>query len=153
MSTFAKMVHGIIQACGSGPWDGEPDRLEFESWGYPCLILRGLQGNLCGYVAVPKGHPAYGQNYDHVDVEVHGGLTYGRPCQEEGPICHVPKPGEPDDVWWLGFDCAHAYDLVPVLHRGLHGIRPLPGGTYRDIGYVKNQCIHLARQLKALAER
>ena len=32
--------------------------------------------HLCGYLGVPKDHPWYGKDYDEVDVEVHGGLTY-----------------------------------------------------------------------------
>src|SRR5215510_304522 len=31
-------------------------------------------------------------------------------------ICHTPSPGEPDNVWWLGFDCCHLGDLYPKTH-------------------------------------
>ena len=54
----------------------------------------------------------HGKDYNALDVEVHGGLTYAGECS--GSICHVPKPGEPDNVFWFGFDCAHAYDLSPA---------------------------------------
>jgi hypothetical protein len=59
-----------------GPWDNEPDRIEFEHAGFPCLITRQALGHLCGYVAVPPGHKAHGRDYDALDVSVHGGLTY-----------------------------------------------------------------------------
>lgn len=37
---------------GSGPWDNEPDRLEWkdEKTSMPCLMVRNDMGNWCGYV-------------------------------------------------------------------------------------------------------
>src|SRR6266496_32796 len=86
----------------AGPWDNEPDRLEWrdKATGFPCLIVRNRMGGLCGYVGVPTKHPFHGKNYDSVNISVHGGLTYSGACA--GHICHIPKPGETDDVWWLG---------------------------------------------------
>lgn len=51
---------------GDGPWQGEPDRVEWRLLGFKCLILRGPMGTLCGYVGVPPGHPCYGLNMDEV---------------------------------------------------------------------------------------
>lgn len=101
-----------------GPWDDEPDRVEWRSKGtprLPCLIVRGgIPGSLCGYIGVPPGHPWHGKEYDAIepDPDCHGGLTYSGKCA--GAICHVPVQGESDDVWWLGFDCAHANDYRPA---------------------------------------
>jgi hypothetical protein len=95
----------------TGPWDQEPDRDLWKHAGLACLVNRGPMGAWCGYVAVPPGHPAHRKHYNEVDVEVHGGLTYSEECQ--GVICHTPKPGEPDDVWWLGFDCGHTRKQRP----------------------------------------
>lgn len=82
---------------GAGPWQDEPDRVEWDHAGLPCLAARSpTGGNWCGYAAVPPGHPLHGQDYNAVDVDVHGGLTYADRCG--GHICHVPKPGEPEDV-------------------------------------------------------
>ena len=135
----------------SGPWDNEPDRKEFEHAGLPCIVVRTRDGKLCGYVAVPPGHPLHGENYNDVpSIRVHGGLTYSEKCQ--GHVCHVPKPGESDDVWWFGFDCGHGCDLVPerealfrdmgVKFSGLMG-----SGKYRDWAYVTDQVQGLAEQL------
>lgn len=134
---------------GPGPWQNEPDRLEFEHAGLPCLMVRSSLGNWCGYAAVPPGHPFHGQHYDKPDVEAHGGLTYGGACA--GSICHVPKPGEPDDVWWFGFDCAHAYDVVPEIRHRLGGI--FGGDKYRNVVYVRHQVERLAEQLAAIKKR
>jgi hypothetical protein len=142
-----------------GPWDAEPDdHKEWRHAGLPCIIKRGGLGNWCGYVAVPPGHPAHQKGYDHVDVRVHGGLTYADKCQ--GDVCHVPRKGESDDVWWLGFDCAHAGDIVPGLEvtRAMYSTRMprlnLTGPwqeTYKTLEYVKKQTQSLARQLAAMA--
>jgi hypothetical protein len=71
---------------GDGAWQSEPDKKQWldEGTGYPCLIVRGPSGALCGYVGVPRGHPHYGKHYDHEDisVEVHGGLTFSDLCAE-----------------------------------------------------------------------
>ncbi len=131
----------------AGEWDSEPDYLSWtdERTGLPCLIVRNRLGALCGYVAVEPGHPAFEMKYDDVLVDVHGGLTYSDHCH--GRICHVPEPGKPDHVWWLGFDCSHSGDLEPFsLARGWSD-----GGRYRNVSYVKGECASLARQLKEMA--
>lgn len=146
---------------GDGPWNDEPDKEQWtdETTGYACLLKRNKLGALCGYVGIPPGHPWYQISYDDVRVgqdspDVHGGLTYSDQCQE-GPvgetICHVPGPGEPEPLWWLGFDCAHAFDLSPGMraHERELGLSYYHH-IYRDIGYVKTECASLAAQAKSV---
>jgi hypothetical protein len=153
---------------GEGPWQSEPDRFEWRAEGsrYPALIVRGeATGALCGYVGVPPGHPLHGREYAAIDVDVHGGLTFGGACS--GHICHVAKPGEPDDVWWFGFDCGHGFDLMPALEARLARHRA-PGhqarqaelnaltpdgllGAYKPLAYVRAEVESLAQQLAAMA--
>lgn len=136
---------------GPGPWQDEPDRVEFEHQGFPCLIVRQRDlGNLCGYVAVPPGHPWHGKDAGDVEPspDVHGGLTYADACH--GDVCHAPKPGEPDDVWWLGFDCSHLGDVSPGTVSYLKE-RLIGGGfshhdSYRTVAYARRQCMSLAEQ-------
>lgn len=144
----------------AGPWDNEPDKI---SWtdaqtDMPCLIVRNDLGSLCGYVAVERGHPLYGKDYDDVEnVDVHGGLTYADPCRggsEESAVCHIPEPGKSDDVWWLGFDCAHAWDITPAI-AGMFAARNIPkrefpDTSYKTVGFVTAECASLAQQLKAM---
>lgn len=135
---------------GPGPWQDEPNRVDFEAHGFPCLLHRSpTSGGWCGYVAVPPGHCAYKKGYDDVDVDVHGGLTYADTCNEH--ICHVPKPGEPDDVWWLGFDCGHAWDLMPAFHVRFPAFHQL-GVVYRTIDYARQATERLAAQLAVLEQ-
>lgn len=150
------------------PWLNEPSRVEFRYKGYDCLIQRvdhrradnpkDYLGHLCGYVAIPPGHPYHGKSYDDMDIEVHGGLTYGNKCQ--GKICHVPQPGESDDVFWIGFDMAHSDDLIPGMwelrqpgeclydiNQKFSSIPDRLHETYKTIGYVKNEIRSVVKQL------
>ncbi|MFW6056647.1 MAG: hypothetical protein ACOC9B_05000 [Chloroflexota bacterium] len=148
-----------------GPWDGEPDKAQWvdEATGLDCLIVRNHSGALCGYVGVPKGHPLYGMDYDEVhaaipSLGVHGGLTFASTCDEDAPegygICHIPLPGRPADVWWLGFDTAHAFDYIPLVAHRMKAVISDPklrehidGGTYCPFDYVKRECEMLAAQI------
>lgn len=114
---------------GAGPWQSEPDKKQWQDpeTGLPCLIVRGPPGALCGY----------------------GGLTFAGSCAHgEDPsegICHIPGEGQPDNVWWLGFDCAHYMDHSPAYaprRRWAGG-----AGAYRTQAYVEAQVASLARQL------
>lgn len=160
------------------PWLTEPNHVEFEHAGFPCIIHRNDSGAWCGYVGVPPSHPLHGkswsdggyknENYDvyhspPTDVlDVHGGITYANACQ--GPICHKTKPGEPDDVWWFGFDCAHSGDFVPSsddpesssnrhmrkLYPDWGPLNPPWPRVYRDQAYVTEETKNLANQLASL---
>ena len=94
------------------------------------------------------------------DIDAHGGLTFSSFCAEdekEHAICHLPAPGEADKVWWFGFDCAHAGDLMPALDAKLkqtgislasEAVRQMMRcDTYRNLAYVQNQCAQIAQQL------
>lgn len=134
-----------------GPWDDEYDKMQ---WVDPvtdldCMILRNRMGNLCGYVGVPESYPGFGEDAEFVDLRhyVHGGITFTGRCVEEGDteerICHIPFEGRPDPVWWFGFDCGHAFDLIPLF--AFRGVQL--GDEYRTMQYVVNECTDLARSL------
>lgn len=146
------------------PWLTEPDRLEWRHEGFVCLIVRSpATGALCGYVGVAETHPLYGKSYDDIDsIDVHGGLTFAAPCTEDGHICHSPLPGESNTVWWLGFDCAHAGDVMPKMAEALAGVavrayadlerldlgpKLVSRDSYKDIAYVTAEVNSLAEQL------
>lgn len=82
---------------------------EWEHSGLKCLVVLKrdqVMEWLCGYVAVRKGHPDWGKNYDDVDVDAHGGLTFGAQGKE-GETCWKDP-----ELWWFGFDCSHAFDAT-----------------------------------------
>lgn len=135
----------------NGQWQSEPDKVLWidDLTGLHCMIRRGPAGFLCGYVAIDSEHSEYGEHYDAVNVNVHGGLTYGDFCLEmiEGGlgvgICRKVENHE-DKAYWLGFDCGHLNDMSP--HERMRDFE-LNGREYRNIEYVKRQCESLAAQL------
>jgi hypothetical protein len=116
-----------------------------------CLILRGPMGQLCGYVRVPRDHPLHGKHYRRRCVwrslNVHGGITFAG-CLRNRAM----KRGH-----WFGFDCAHAFDLVPGmvdLRKNIPALDAVyeqlggrPAEVYRDVNYVRAECTELAAQL------
>lgn len=154
----------------SGPWDDEPDKMQWPDaeTELPCLAVRNSHnGNWCGYVGVSEGHPLFQVGYNEAMIgddciEVHGGLTFADMCQprddESVGICHVPAEGEPDHVWWLGFDCAHSFDWSP---RDAYYEKTKDGGiwardhdrNYKSLAYVRSQCANLARQLLSVTAK
>lgn len=139
---------------GDGPWQSEPDRVEFEHAGLTCLLLRNGAGVWCGYVGLPPGHRYYKAERRDVPVSVHGGLTYASEC--DGDICHKPKPGDPENVWWFGFDCGHGgRDLIPMfaaMFKLWDDFLPAPNmailGTYRTLEFARAQAEGLAEQFQ-----
>ena len=64
-------------------------------------------------------------------------------------LCHDDCP---HGLWWLGFDCAQAWDVVPVLlqhYRERHITFDLPGHpmTYKNFEYVVGETNALAVEL------
>jgi hypothetical protein len=113
-------------------WETERNEALFTSHGYWCEIVRHpAHGSLCGYVYMGKHHPYAGD--ESPDVDVHGGITY-------------------NDGKKMGFDCAHAGDLIPYMarYRTRAGHIHDPDETYRNWAYVKEQVEHLAAQLRAV---
>lgn len=173
-----------------GPWQGEPDKVQWvdPATNLDCLLVRNRFGSWCGYVGVLPGHPLYQKSAAYSDNEdrevgqlnVHGGVTFADHCTLGEPvmgICHVPYAGREDKVWWIGYDCGHAFDLAPgryardVLdptwpsHLGGWNARNLYDHDaalseqnnrhvekYRDLAYVIEENRALAIQLFALSK-
>lgn len=90
-----------------GQWDNEPDSIEWEDeeTHLPCLIVRvSTHGGLCGYVGIDSSHPYFNMNSNEIDdINVHGRVTFSN------------KIIGNNDIWWVGFDCAHAWDICLAL--------------------------------------
>ena len=104
------------------------------------VCFDGVDSHRCGYVAVEKTHPLYGEPYDqHYDLKVHGGLTYARGGDSYPVVC-----GE--GVWWFGFDAAHFGDgsMNPRMREYRDGMAPV-----RSLSYMMDECESLAAQIEA----
>jgi hypothetical protein len=103
--------------------------------GLHAAVLFVHDSHRCGYVEVPPTSQWYGVNYNCVDVEVHGGLTYSEMSEGTYPT------NNPWKWWWFGFDCAHLGDATKYNNE--------PWDIMRSLEYVKQECEYLARQLIA----
>ncbi len=109
-----------------------------------CAVVQAKElGFRCGYVRVPPGHPLFGQDYDTLNVSVHGGLTFGEmePCAE-----HDDGQG-----WWFGFDCAHAGDAFYAPEHERAALFPSLGDHFWTQAEVERECERLAEQLAEAA--
>lgn len=120
----------------------ELERATWQHAGMDCTIvrqkMRGLWSHWCGYVRVPREHPAFCLHYDDPlldGVRVHGGLTYAD--VGDGTVRAAG--------WWLGFDCGHLDD-ASEWGRSI--------GLYGDhewtVAEVVRETQNLARQLAVL---
>lgn len=107
--------------------------------GLPYRVWRHYSGHWNGYVGIYHGHPYYGLHYDEcAGITVHGGLTFAETMDEWG----YP------DMWWLGFDTAHACDLTLFsFWQETSGFGSEFRDVYRTKQYVTKQCRLLALQL------
>lgn len=136
-----------------GPWMNEPDKVQWKHEGMDCLIVRNHElFHLCGYVGVKPGHPYFEKDYDDVPLpdgeQPNGGLTYSSHCS--GIVCH--DSGEKDDVWWLGFDYAHAGDAVPGMFIARATI-PALQSMYKHSYARDDEHYHTFEEVKADVER
>lgn len=124
----------------------EPGFRVFRHKGFLCAILRMPWGNLNGYVGLPKGHRCHGVDYNDIhskhDVDVHGGLTFSSP--ELGAF----EQGIFPDLWWIGFDTAHAWDIRPIQTDLALGY--FENSTYKDFKYVETEVRNLAEQMEQI---
>lgn len=152
---------------GAGPWQDEPDRIEWRSPTLPGLALmaaRGRAGAWCGYVGVPEGHPLFRVSASVADrlLMAHESLNFSESSQVDADHTGdflLPR-AEPWLVWWLGFDCAHLFQFAPAaewmmtLARTLpwmpHAL-PSPTDHYVTVPEIRERVQELAGGIQGLA--
>lgn len=132
-------LDGVRGRWGRGPWEDEPDHIEWIQDNIYCAIQRTPMGTLCGYVGVPHGHPLYGVTHDDCRMgmlDVHGGLSFSA---RDLPGREVPFTGH---LWWFGFHCAGRSDFVPeeTMRYGTQNIE-----NYKNLSFVMNEVACVAR--------
>ena len=143
---------------------------EGEYRGYKWVVLSNTMGYRCGYVAIPRGHPWFERDYDDLPMQCHGGLTFGyKPAKPAETFTDLPGPKKEltlpareervttdGDDYWVGFDCAHAFDAAdpalyfldrvdPVVQKAFEAINK--HGTIRTTEYVESECHSMIDQL------
>lgn len=146
----SQLISGEIKGSDK-PWENEPNRYVFSYKGYRCLIRRTDLKILCGYVGIPPCHKYYGKSADELqNIDCHGGLTFSDRFKAEDAGEQNLTSEDNDGYWYIGFDAAHAWDLVPYMveEYGHHELfQHAHTGTYKDMNYMIEQCKKIVDQL------
>lgn len=76
--------------------------------GYKYFILSIANRHPCAYVELPDDHIWYGVDYDEIDLNCHGGVTYSR---DYLGTKYKLVPGD-CGRWVIGWDYAHSGDAI-----------------------------------------
>lgn len=102
------------------------------------VVMDGHDSHRCGYVAVGRDHPLYGEDYNNLyEFKVHGCLTYAS-CGHDG------HPVASQDLWWFGFDAAHYMD--GSMYSRMQKYKPSDASVRSEL-YMVQECNSLAQQL------
>lgn len=99
--------------------------------------LPSVTGHFNGYIHIPQNMiedlPRI-HDIEHIDLDVHGGLTYG---ESYGGMDH-------DEITHcVGFDCAHAEDWTDDIHTyTISGYR-----SFKDVDFAMKECERLVDQV------
>ncbi|MEX3929791.1 hypothetical protein AB4Y36_38270 [Paraburkholderia sp. BR10936] len=142
------------------PWLDEPNLATFRIDEYLCVALRHPWGHWCGYVGVGAQHPLFGVSFHELEdageaLYCHGSLNFADRLDEF-------------TGWYFGFDCGHAFDYSPYMAeyyrrigmpddvirehdrlfvRNEHGEGGVFPRQYRDLDFVRANCVAIAAQL------
>ena len=118
----------------------------FEYRGYPCVVIFQPLGHRCGYVGLPEKNRFYGLDYNEIDVDCHGGLTYSSN--------HLYDQDD-TNTWWIGFDCAHSGDspdleaVTEAFGDNTHVFMPRDiYGQLWTMKEVEDECCQIIRQIE-----
>lgn len=124
-----KLLQGIMK--------NEGDRFQFSHLHLTCIGIRNeIFGHWCGYVVIPSN---FGNIVDQNKISVHGGVTYNGTSDsiDTGDIL-------------IGFDANHHDDINEYMFSVFGGSNIMEGSSYKDINFIKNECISMVEQIHEL---
>jgi hypothetical protein len=95
---FLKTVYGVYLTDGGGIVEHD----SIDIYGHRLVVIFTPLGHRCGYVGVYENSPLRNVEYDDLDVNVHGGLTFSGNLNAD------------ESQWFFGFDCAHIFDAPDI---------------------------------------
>jgi hypothetical protein len=95
---FLKTVYGVYLTDGGGIVEHD----SIDVYGHRLVVIFTPLGHRCGYVGVYENSPLRNVEYNDLDVNVHGGLTFSGNLNAD------------DSQWFFGFDCAHIFDSPDI---------------------------------------
>jgi hypothetical protein len=132
---------------GYGEWVEEPDYVYFVYKEYSCHVRRRFSldgpiedpiffgGYLNGYVVIPRDHPLYAKKGEDLKINCYGGVSFADMFEK---------------VYVVGFDCAHAADIVPSLHKSRKTQSSYE--SYKNLSFVIKECKSIVNQLEKAYE-
>lgn len=141
---------------------------------YEYIIVLNVNGHRCGYIALPPEHK-YSKtpmeerdflgsgrkrphwDYDGLDIDCHGGLTFMAPNHSLKDLIDVDC-----NEMWIGFDCGHSDDMCDIeAYRKYYGEENTKekesffnamnhgydGQSIKDFTYVEMECHSIIDQL------
>lgn len=126
------------------------EKIEILDTGY-CLgllyYILSLGAYPCAYVRIPQEHEFYKKDYDNIDIDVHGGLTYSRDFLWVSENQRVKG-------WFIGWDYAHygdylGYDMLPFLQQfSEHHNKDKKWTTKEIFKDVKEVCYQIQKDIE-----
>lgn len=108
------------------------------------LVITFNRAWRCGYVGLPLGHKLQGKEYNDLNYEVHGGLTYS---SNTAPFI---KDGF---GWYLGFDCAHWDDGMDIETMKQYGASQEVINIWQHLDGEVRTKEYVLQELKNLVEQ
>lgn len=108
-----------------------------EYLGFTYYILN-LGTHPTAYIKIPKNHKYYKKDYEEIDLEVHGGLTYSSKCLGI-------NENEKIEGWFLGWDYAHCEDYTG--YEEMYPIEFRTGGKKWTTEEIQKEVLDACNQL------
>ena len=124
------------------------DKYEFTYKKYEGKLGRNKFGKWCGYIVLPKNHLYIGKDYETLDIDVHGGITYGSGSMYGFDTGHLK------DYTPMNINCKQCFGKMGKICNkckdsrkyGLFGDRV----TYKTYSFVVEQIKYMADQFMEL---
>ena len=111
---------------GEGPWQNEPDRVEWRYGDVPCLLVRNRWARGAVTQGSTPGIPPTAKLPRRRGDPTHSG---SRTPTSAPPHCHVPRAAGRPSRLRIGFDCGHLHDLSPACAQRSARPKRLRAGT------------------------
>lgn len=103
--------------------------------GFDYIIL-SLGTHPCAYVNIPANHKYFEKDYDSIDIDCHGGLTYANKKVTKSDI----------EGWWIGWDYAHSGDFYgyDMEYGDYSGYKYTTEGIFQEVKRVVDQLLEVS---------